>query len=847
MAIPGHSFKISCPSCESGVVIKNPKLIGKKVECPTCKFRFVVDDPADSKPEDESPKSKKRKKPVPDDEDDFEDEDSGKKKKKGKKKKGKKSNQMVLGIGLGAVGLVVLAVAAFFMMSGGNKKKPKTNPNLYGQNDNTENNGNGTTKQTNGNGQENGKQKIVERVLGKADLEAFTNLLPNDVHHVAHLHLKDILSSDLGLTAFRSPGLDDNVFRERLGFSLKAIDEILHGEWYGQDSMWAFNAIHSTVAFKEDKLAKALGLIEVKEKIHDQNYFQIPEDNLWLEQFSQLSMAARSNLKYGQQRQPKEPLFLRLHDRQTLIVAHKKPMAMFLEVKGKFKRLAPDARTTFYSTIHPDLKKMLDKLEEVETGKKETTHILFSTATDLDKARLKVNNPFAGDYAVFQLRRIWDVTNVLKQNVATIDILGTSFRQREPGKYRYVNEIACSGGLANQNARVLEEDLEVEVAPDVAEFFDKAFNHKVEVVSEKKTKVDPNDPNAPFLPGGRIGGEGFPETNPVDDNDPKKSRIKVDQQENTVTFTFDLILDENRDGDLLRATRLLIANVRNQLAIAAKENHRHQLGKAVVDLGTKRLPFNRTVALEEKHFPQAAFPRIGAGSRFAKEPIHRVSWMASLLPFLDQRTLYQRINFKKSWRDQENWLVARTIVPQFLDPRYPSSSRRVSYPGLPTDVAATHFVGIAGVGLNAADFRLDDPAAVGKRGIFGYDRPVSLEEISKGRGLANTAFMIQVPQDNPVGMTPWIAGGGATVRGVPEKDSIKPFVGDYGGKKGAYVIMADGSVRFLKADIPDEIFQAMCTIKGPAPKEMNLDEWGPVVQPDSKAEPMLKKDPDPKK
>jgi hypothetical protein len=41
------SFKQECPSCEAMVAIKDPSLIGKKVECAKCKYRFVVEDPVE--------------------------------------------------------------------------------------------------------------------------------------------------------------------------------------------------------------------------------------------------------------------------------------------------------------------------------------------------------------------------------------------------------------------------------------------------------------------------------------------------------------------------------------------------------------------------------------------------------------------------------------------------------------------------------------------------------------------------------------------------------------------------------------------------------------------------------
>ena len=40
------SFKQQCPSCEAWVPIRDPKLIGRKIDCPKCKYRFVVEEPS---------------------------------------------------------------------------------------------------------------------------------------------------------------------------------------------------------------------------------------------------------------------------------------------------------------------------------------------------------------------------------------------------------------------------------------------------------------------------------------------------------------------------------------------------------------------------------------------------------------------------------------------------------------------------------------------------------------------------------------------------------------------------------------------------------------------------------
>jgi hypothetical protein len=84
-----------------------------------------------------------------------------------------------------------------------------------------------------------------------------------------------------------------------------------------------------------------------------------------------------------------------------------------------------------------------------------------------------------------------------------------------------------------------------------------------------------------------------------------------------------------------------------------------------------------------------------------------------------------------------------------------------------------------------------------------------------------------------------MAGGGSTLRGVPEQNSIAPFIlstnGNgktitHQGKRGTFAVMTDGSVRFIDQKISDEVFKAMCTVKGPA-LDLEKNEWAPLVSP----------------
>src|SRR6266404_6010010 len=49
------SFKQQCPSCEAMVPIRDPNLVGRKIDCPKCKYRFEVKAPPEEDKDDEKP------------------------------------------------------------------------------------------------------------------------------------------------------------------------------------------------------------------------------------------------------------------------------------------------------------------------------------------------------------------------------------------------------------------------------------------------------------------------------------------------------------------------------------------------------------------------------------------------------------------------------------------------------------------------------------------------------------------------------------------------------------------------------------------------------------------------
>lgn len=181
-------------------------------------------------------------------------------------------------------------------------------------------------------------------------------------------------------------------------------------------------------------------------------------------------------------------------------------------------------------------------------------------------------------------------------------------------------------------------------------------------------------------------------------------------------------------------------------------------------------------------------------------PDDRLSWAVTLLPAFDQRKvnseeLLGRIDRTRPWSAEPNQRAGQTRLAALLCPE--------NTPEVPAgSPAVTCYVGIGGLGTNAAALPLDDPRA----GAVRYDGPTPFDRITDG--LSQTLLFAETR--NEVG--PWLRGGPSTVRGLDDAPGARPLVGD-GGQLGGYfagtanVAMCDGSVRpFTSATDPKVLF-----------------------------------------
>ncbi len=188
-----------------------------------------------------------------------------------------------------------------------------------------------------------------------------------------------------------------------------------------------------------------------------------------------------------------------------------------------------------------------------------------------------------------------------------------------------------------------------------------------------------------------------------------------------------------------------------------------------------------------RHFP------IGTQPDTNLQPEQRLSFFYSILPFLDQPALYNRMHRseKAAW-DDEQFRGLTSVVIQTLH-----------NPNLRTELPhATHYVGMAGVGEDAPEL----PTRHERAGIFGYDRKTGIRDIRDGT--SNTIMMTETNDAD----IPWAAGG-RTLKSLTQE----PYINGPDGigsptPGGCHVLMADGSVRFVSDDIDPETMRRMAAM-----------------------------------
>lgn len=803
-------FKQKCPSCDEAILIKDRKQIGKKIDCPNCKFRLVVEDPepveevevveeGDAKPaaagkpgaaptkKPAAPAgakgvpaakppagAKPAKKPSLDD-----DEDDGRPRKK-KRKKDSASAVLVVGIAVAVCALGLLGVAGYFVFLADGSGK-SANRNTGRPRDPEE-----TKPATEPEVPPDPSQRQVEP----------TNLLPNDTEGVVHLHVNQLYRSLVGRAAFETPGaFPPKWIENKLGLKIDEVDDLILAESFSKN--WAFCVLRTRKPIETAALKDKLALTPAEGgSVKGQEYFITPP-TAWLDNLNRVVAEGYAREKPAAPARPR-PLYLRVVDPQTLVLADLPPMKAFLDSQGKPKVLtkpedAPNPRggaqatdqiSPRYLTVPTPLKKVLDR---VEAGKSPPLCSIAWNQASVRSALEKSIKLIPGKGAT-------DWVNGLNQ----ADALGLSVSVGDQIVLTLSTD--AQGSALNQFFRET-------VLPELGK-----------LLSGAGAVVEVN--------GVRQGPAG------KDDKQRPRFNLQLESEQKNVTLVVELQLPGERVNQFLleQVFQPEMVRLRGMTTMIAEP-------KTVFDLADGM----KAGSQQLKAFPRGTVERKGINFGRPFPPDQRLSWVTGMLPFLGHDDVARRLSPDRGWRPEidgnslidNNARLGAVLIPQLIDPSSPASSWWVTMPSVPRrNYAATHYVGLAGVGLDAAEYPADDPQYANRLGIFGYNRETKLDDVKDG--LSNTILMIQVP---PTYKRPWIAGGGATVQGVPETKSIEPFVSTQrDGKQGTVALMADGSVRFIPADIPDDAFKGLTTINGGEKVEPDKDTT-PLPRPAAKGQP----------
>lgn len=191
----------------------------------------------------------------------------------------------------------------------------------------------------------------------------------------------------------------------------------------------------------------------------------------------------------------------------------------------------------------------------------------------------------------------------------------------------------------------------------------------------------------------------------------------------------------------------------------------------------------------------------------------RMSWITSLLPYLEQNGVYNAIDFDHGVFDVQNHTARMTTMTTLL---CPSSEIRLQY-ATPFSWTPVTKPGQEGqTSYAGCHHDVEAPIDVDNHGVFFRNsriRPIDVTD-----GLSQTIYMGEVAYPSKLG---WMSGSRSTMRntGHPinqsdagaDAEPPKGFVGGFGSRHagGAIFAFGDGSARFIKESIDPAVYRLL--------------------------------------
>ncbi len=216
------------------------------------------------------------------------------------------------------------------------------------------------------------------------------------------------------------------------------------------------------------------------------------------------------------------------------------------------------------------------------------------------------------------------------------------------------------------------------------------------------------------------------------------------------------------------------------------------------------------LALHGYHDSYRTFPAGGwiPSAAFPKNARMNMGWAAAILPGLEQRALYDALNFGHPYQDAANSTAGHTVLSVYLCPSEPRTSLWHRATGDPFDYADADYGGMYGPRGLRGPGDVNSPP----RGAMIFNQCLSLAEIRDG-----TSQTIQVGEAPEAINAMWISGRNIfdqykPINARPAVEFGEELTSQHPG--GVHVLFADGSVRFLKQSTDVNPLAALCTRAG---------------------------------
>lgn len=203
------------------------------------------------------------------------------------------------------------------------------------------------------------------------------------------------------------------------------------------------------------------------------------------------------------------------------------------------------------------------------------------------------------------------------------------------------------------------------------------------------------------------------------------------------------------------------------------------------------------IGLHQYHESLGSFPPGGIEPRSPRRPNGRqLAWSVFLLPYVEQKPLYDRLDTARAFDAAENADAAATVLSIYICPSVPHGGQ------LQAGRGPCRYGGISGERITSPN----NPP----KGVMLYDRAISISEIHDG-----ASHTLILAEDSEFQDGQWINGRNIFDQAfaINEAPSFENDIrSDHPG--GANGLFCDGSARFLPETIALSTLAAICTRAG---------------------------------